>query len=162
MSLRDKLNDNPRITTGVTIALITIVLGYTLFSSTRGGPGGAPPPVANRAFYSADDGATWFADDATRIPPFDHNGKQAVRARVYRCDGKTFVNHLERYTPEARKRLEQAYARAKSESDVMPPEASGLEVKLPGEGNWVSATDRSAAKILAPRCASGNLEIVVP
>lgn len=33
-------------------------------------------------FYSDDDGKTWFVDDMTRIPPFDHNGKQSTLAKV--------------------------------------------------------------------------------
>ena len=163
MGLREKLNDNPNIATGITIAVIVIVVGFIVYSTMGRGPSGGPPPVGNRVFFTVDDGATWFAEDATKIPPFDHNGKQAVRAKVYRCDGKTFVNHMERYTPEAQKRLQQAYARAVNEADVMPPEASGVEVKSPGGGEqWVLATDPRAAKIIAPKCASGDLEIVVP
>ena len=54
-----------------------------------------------QAFYSDDDGATWFADAADRLPPFDHDGKPAFSAFVYECDGKPFVNHLERYTRRA-------------------------------------------------------------
>jgi hypothetical protein len=44
----------------------------------------------------------------------------------------------------------------------MPPDASTTEVKSPGEGQWVLATDPRAAKIMAPKCASGNLEMVAP
>ena len=112
LGLRETLNQHPGIATGTAIGVIVLVLGYIVFGTAGRGANGGPAPVANRAFYSDDDGAHWFADDVTKVPPFDHNGKQAVRAKVYRCDGKTFVNHMERYTPEAHKRLEQAYARA--------------------------------------------------
>ena len=162
MGIREKLNENPNITTGITIAVIVMVVGFIVYSTMGRGPSGGPPPVENRAFYTVDDGATWFAEDATKVPPFDHNGKQAVRAKVYRCDGKTFVNHMERYTPDAQKRLQQAYARAVNEADVPLPDASATEVKSPGEGQWVLATDPRAVKIIAPKCASGNLEMVVP
>jgi hypothetical protein len=162
VGLREKLNDNPNITTGITIGVIVVVVGFIVYSTMGRGPSGGPPPVGNRAFYTVDDGATWFAEDVTKVPPFDHDGKQAVRAKVYRCDGKTFVNHMERYTAESQKRLQQAYARAANEGDVMPPEASGVEVKAPGGDQWVLATDPRAVKIIAPKCASGNLEIVVP
>ena len=161
MSLRDKLNDNPRITTGITIALIVVVLGYILYNTMSGGPGGAPAPAPNLSFYTVDDGATWFADDATRIPPFEHKGKQAVRARVYKCDGKVFVNHLERFTPEAQKRM-QALAARSAGGDAMPAETVGLEVKSPGGGDqWVAMTHPGAVKIMAPKC-TGNLELVSP
>src|SRR6516225_9036515 len=62
---------------------------------------------SDRAFFTVDDGNTWFANDAAKIPPFDKDGKQAVRAFVYRCaDGTTFVNHVQRYKPEAKRVLE--------------------------------------------------------
>jgi hypothetical protein len=156
------MNENPQIATGITIGLIVLVVGYIIYSTMGRTPSGGPPPVGNRAFYTDDDGAHWFADDATKVPPFDHNGKQAVRAKVYKCDGKTFVNHMERYTPDAQKRLQQAYARATNSADVVPPESTGLEVKAPGGDRWVLATDPAAAQIMAPKCPSGNLELVTP
>ena len=162
MGLRETLNQHPGIATGTAIGVIVLVLGYIVFGTAGRGANGGPAPVANRAFYSDDDGAHWFADDVTKVPPFDHNGKQAVRAKVYRCDGKTFVNHMERYTPEAHKRLEQAYARAANAADVIAPEATGIEVKAPGGDHWVSASDPAALKIMAPKCPSGNLELVTP
>ena len=67
--------------------------------------------MLSQVFFTDDDGKTWFPDDAKRVPPFDRNGKPAVRAHVYKCGGKTFVNHMERYTPEAKKKVEAIYAK---------------------------------------------------
>jgi hypothetical protein len=162
VGLRETLNNNSKITTGVTIALIVVVLGYIIYAGTGHGPGGSPAPAKDRVFYTDDDGATWFADDATKIPPFDHNGKQAVRARVYRCGGKTFVNHVERYTPEVQKRLQQAQARSAGGGDVVAAEVAGIEIKSPGEERWVNANDPAATKIMHPKCSGGDLELVLP
>jgi hypothetical protein len=161
VNLRDWLNNNPKIVTGATIGMILIVV-YLIFTSSGGGLGGAPAPVRDMAFFSDDDGASWFADDGKKIPPFDRNGKQAVRARVYRAGGKTYVNHLERYTPEAKKKLEAILARSTGSADVLLPDTAGMEVKAPGGGAWVGATRPEAAKIMAPRIKAGDLEIVVP
>ena len=162
MALRDKMNEHPGIATGISVGAIVLVIGYIVYGTMGRGVGGGPPPVGNRVFYTDDDGAHWFADDATKIPPFDHDGKQAVRAKVYRCDGKAFVGHMERYTPEAQKRLQEVYARAANGAAALPAESTGLEVKAPGGDRWVSVIDPAAASIMSPKCPSGNLEIVTP
>src|SRR5687768_16389120 len=113
MGLRETLNENPRITTGLTVALIVVVLAWLLWPSGGGTGGGGAGGTGGgggttQLFYSTDDGKTWFPDDAAKIPPFKKDGKDAVRAVVYKCDGKTFVNHLERYTPEAQKQMAAA------------------------------------------------------
>ena len=161
MTLRNWLNKNPKIVTGATVVMILLV-AYLILAGPGGGVGGTPAPARDMAFFSVDDGISWFPDDGKKIPPFDHNGKQAVRARVYRAQGKTFVNHLERYTPEAKKKLESNLARSNGSADVVLPDTSGLEVKAPGGSTWVGATRPEAAKILTPRFPGGDLEIVVP
>ena len=59
---------------------------------------------STRTRTTVDDGATYFPDDANKIPPFTKDGKEAVRARVFSCDGgKTkYVAYLERITPKAK------------------------------------------------------------
>ncbi len=38
-------------------------------------------------------------DDLDKVVPFDHGGKPAVRAMVFRCkNGKPFVAYLQRYS----------------------------------------------------------------
>jgi len=67
----------------------------------------------DQAFFTTDDGKTWFAAEVTNIPPFDRDGKQACGAIVIRCgSGEPFVHHLESYPPEVRKQLEDAVAAA--------------------------------------------------
>ena len=93
--------------------------------------------LENSEFFSDDDGATWFIDDNTRIPPFDHDGKPAYRAEVFECgSGKPFVAYLEKFT-DAKKQQIQA------ELADHPENLPGLlqtpmEVKKPGDPKWLS------------------------
>jgi hypothetical protein len=67
------------------------------------GPKLSPP---TRAWYTVDDGVTRFEDELERLPPFDHQGKQAVRTHVFSCDdGKTtFVAYLQKLPQEVFKK----------------------------------------------------------
>ena len=150
MGLRETLNQNPKITTGVTAGLVLVILAYLLYSGMSGGRPGVGSS-ASKAFFTDDDGKTWFADDAKKVSPFDHGGKQAVLARVYKCGGKTFVNHMERYTPEAKKKVEEVIAKGKVQNDPTALDVgAGLQVKAPGQKDWVSSTDPKAPQIFAP------------
>jgi hypothetical protein len=106
--------DRWNVPSGVAAATGIAALLLAVLFTTAGGCDGTrsaarKPP---RQFYSNDDGATWFAADASNVPPFDHDGKVAYRARVFKCGtGAPFVSHLERYAPEAKKKLEAMYAK---------------------------------------------------
>jgi hypothetical protein len=94
VGIRESLNQNPGITTGVTAGIIIIALGFIIWQSTRSDR----PSLPTKMYYTDDDGATKFSDDITKVPPFDHKGKPAVRARVFTCDGgkNQFVADLDR------------------------------------------------------------------
>jgi len=169
MGIRETLNENPRITTGITVGLIVVVLAWLLWP--RGGDaggGGGGTGVTAQTFFTTDDGKTWFADDAQKVPPFKKDNKDAVRAVVYKCGGKTFVNHLERYTAEAHQKLTAVYAKGGADANdptmVEPLREGGLEVKAPDGKEWVKVTDPKAAAVMQPKCPDGgaDLEIVVP
>jgi hypothetical protein len=173
LGLRDKLNENPKIAAGVIGGVIIVVLAIVFTTSGSGGGRAAPPSaegtIAKKVFFSDDDGKTFFPDDATKVPPFDHGGKQAAYARVFRCGGKEFVNHLERYTADGKKRAEEIYTKGLYKTDGTALEVarqSGMEVKRPGGGAWVKVSDPKALEILAPQCPGGgssdDLEAVYP
>src|SRR3954449_9972530 len=107
MSMREKLKGHPRVAAGLAVAALAIGIG--LIALQLGG--GIAGWRGERAFFTTDDGATTFVDRADRLPPFLHDDKQAVRAYVFECGGKRYVNHLERFTPE-RQKLAQAAADA--------------------------------------------------
>jgi hypothetical protein len=163
VGIRETINEKPGIAAGITAALILLVAVFAYYTMSGGGSAGGGGTVPMQAFYSDDDGKTYFADDEAKVAPFDRGGgKVAVRARVYKCGGKTFVNHLERYTAEAKKRLEAS--RGASDSAINIEASAGLEVKSPGAGEWVRMSDPRAAKIVQPKCPDGgsDLEIVTP
>lgn len=169
MGIRETLNKNPGITTGATAAIIVIALIF-IFMQLRGSGGGVGD---NLAWYTTDDGKTWFADSADKYAPFEVDGKKAYRVYVYRCaDGTEFVSHLERYTPEAKKALEKAAAQGPN-ADPTILEAvmmNGLEAKKPGIGDdpkkWVKQGNYQAwSMVTQPKCPSGDntgIEAVPP
>ncbi len=173
MGIRETLNQKPGITTGATAAIIFVALGIIVWQLLAGGSSGSGGGIgSNKYFFSDDDGKTWFADDTTKLPPFDHNGKPAYQAFVWTCDGgKTlFCSHLLRFTEEAKKKRMEA--RQKTPAGAGDPtlamaDVQGREVKLAGNGddpkNWVKQTDPAAGKIVEPHCKSGTeLEPVFP
>lgn len=169
MGIRETLNQNPGITTGLTAGIILIALifiGYQLF-------GGGGPPIPTRGYYTVDDGQTWFADDIQKIPPFEHNGQQAVRVALFSCDGgkNVFPVYLERYTPEgqvAAEKLREAEASGEPNYDDYGTMEAGQQVKPARQPDapWVSTMDYDrAGPIMTPTCPDGtqaNLEPVYP
>lgn len=141
---------------GITLVMVAgLLIAYQLHSqqSLAGNPAAS--------FYSDDDGATWFTDSVYKFPPFDHNGRVAVRAYVFESNGKRFVGLLGRYTPATVKLLRDRYAdvqqgRAKL-SDLDPvlmsdsTRMNGTEVKLPGPSQqWLPFNQFKMNAIKAP------------
>jgi hypothetical protein len=160
-SLRQTVFENPYFRTALLAGAVVVIVAFLIFQSH----GRSVPSASSQTFFSVDDGKTWFADDARKIPPFDKNGKPAVRAFVYRCaDGTTFVNHLQRFKPDAKRVLEEPSAPDPAhkggidlsgiKKDAL---ASGREVKRPGDAKWIDGGDfRAAAQILAVKCPQGH------
>jgi hypothetical protein len=159
VGIRETLNENPRLTTGITIGIIVVVLGFIVWQ-IKGGlsstPEGGGSSGGTKVYFSDDDGQTYFADDAAKVPPFDHGGKQAVRAHVVKCDGKTFVNYLERFTPEGKKKMEAMGGKppAGDPTAMDSIRNTGMEVKRPGDKDWLraSASDPRYGEITRWKC----------
>ena len=118
---------------------------------------------AGKAYFSIDDGKTFFTDSSDRVPPFDKGGKPAYRAHVFECGGKREVGYLSRFTPESIAALEEA---KKYRGTGKPPPnvgalasigTTGLQVKRPGAAQWVSQADVArATAVRVFRCRDGS------
>jgi hypothetical protein len=170
MGVRESMNKRPMIAGGVTVIFVAAALVFVVFQllglrAPAPDMGGDP----EKGFFTVDDGRTWFIDAASQLSPFQHEGKEAVRAYVVDCNGKKFVNHLERYTPEGK----QAMLRLREITKKSPPPGSlvaaaqqkGREVKRPADAKWMASNAPGAEAIAAPRCppgASGDPTFVYP
>ena len=122
------------------------------------GPGGP-----GKAFFTTDDGKTLFVDSIMKLPPFDKDGKQAVRAHVFECNGERVVGYLSCYRPEALQALAEAKAAKAAGKPPPNPQAlaavgtMGLLVKKPGNFPWVSQADAATATAVRVfRCPDGS------
>lgn len=151
MSLRSTLRGNPL----VHIAIFAVCILILIFSWRRSMPQAAEVPDA---YYSDDDGATYFGDIANRIPPFDHQGKAAVSADVYRrTDGTAFVGYLERYTDTAAAlvtRVRTPGQRTPLTLDEQFAILDGKQFKKPGEKEWKQEPRLMPGAKFAPRTAT--------
>ena len=170
MGLRETLNENPRLTTGITVGLIVLAIGLT-FLLNRSGSSVASPVKGH--YYTDDDGATWFVDELYKPTPFDHNGKQAVRARVFKCGekGKPFVAYLEKLTPKGKKELEQYQSEPNNKGRMavmINREIKYWMVKKPADAKWVdgSRNPDEVVQIRSIHCPDGGdnsmIEEVLP
>jgi len=140
---------------------VVMIVGAAVAIYVQARDGGSSGP--GNAYFSTDDGQTFFVDSATKLPPFDHKGKPAYRAHVFECGGKRVVGYLSGYTPEAIQALEGA--KASRGTGKPPPNASalatigtyGLLVKRPGDPGWVSQADMMRATAVRTfRCPDGS------
>jgi hypothetical protein len=156
MGTREILNNRKSLVT-VVCGLITVV---ALGSIIARNVGGSEEAIANeRAYFTSDDGETYWAENTDRVPPFTHESKVAVRAMVYQCGGNKFVAYLMRYTADGKQAVEQTIAQRsapKPDGSIQRTASavarSGVELKRPGEANWVIGTSIEGSKIRAVQC----------
>jgi len=163
----ESLNRHPRPVMGV-LAAIILIAGTLIASQLRGGPGAS---LAKQAYFTDDDGNSFFADDASKIPPFDHNGKEAVVAHVFSTGHDSpFVGYLERAVSSRgrdtiEKAREQMIADAAKQAVPMPSSElverirDNTEVKRPGSTKWILATSKEVAGVYAVRSPSGSSDV---
>jgi hypothetical protein len=151
MSVRELLQDR-RI--GLAVAGILIVAAAAI-AVVSFKPGNSIPDMTKK-YYSDDDGQSYFKDSAFNFAPWDRDGKTAVEATVYSEDGRNYVAYLQRYTPDALKRVKQIYDANPNDPNkvrgaIISIGAGGLEVKLPGPGHqWVPESRFATLNLQAP------------
>ena len=158
MGIRQTLNEKKNLTIAVTSVVILLTIIIIIWELMPSRPQVASGP--RQEFYSDDEGQTFFADEADKVTPFDHNGKPAVRAFVYRCgSGAPFVVYLQRYTVDGKKKAEAMKQKGISPRRMVSNANTMSEVKKPGNQPWVkwSPTTASAwATIMRPVCPDGS------
>jgi len=154
MGIRDRLNQNPGVMFGVVTAIVVaagILIAVQVLGSRRTFPKRLPP-----AFFTVDDGKTYFEAAAENVPPFDHEGKQANRAYVFECGGERFVVYVERYNPEAHKAMVEN--RATPQTQIY-----GRELKKPGSNKWIKSGDDVGVDVVtAVKCPHGGIHTPEP
>lgn len=158
MGIREKINQNRSVVMAISVIAFIVAI-VTIWLNTNNRPG-----YATQTFYSVDDGASYFRDDNTLVPPFDRGGKLAYKVHIFRCvnDGEEWVAYLEGYRPEARAKaieLKEMMDKLAKDPNASPPppnkdpmyllpalQAKGLVVKRPGDpaSKWVSENDGEA------------------
>jgi hypothetical protein len=167
MGVRKKLTENKKFGTGVAAALLIIALGVITFQLhwARGSAGAA----SRNAFYTDDNGQTFFKDDANKIIPFDHHGKQAYRADVFEGpDGRQFVGLIYRHTSTGRFEMQDYINRkvaARDDDGTIRQgiEYRGTEIKRAGAADkaWTpndeTKNEQLRASIRTPSGAAAKL-----
>lgn len=168
MGIREKLNEKQNLTIMAASLIIVLAVAFIIYSSFGGKE--EPPVIADKGWYTTDDGATWFVDDVKKAPPFKtSDGKTAVRAYVFKCgDGKPFVGYLQQYSPTAKRQLE-----GQPQEDIEPGYGSnggnataimlsGVQVKKPGDRQWVSTQSPASAAVRMTACPDGKAGVPEP
>jgi hypothetical protein len=154
MNVRETIGESPRFGYGVAGGLFLVGIIF-VYLDVRSHP--AVGALPSQFYFTVDDGKTWFADAATNVPPYEKDGQQAVRAHVYRChDGTKFVAYLERFTPDAKRELENPTNGATGDA-VRGAYVGGREVKRPGDKAWIPTTSlQAAAQVMLVKCPDGT------
>jgi hypothetical protein len=160
LEIRQSLNENKPLAVTITalmvVSAVVFILWYTRSSQSNS--------FATREFFSDDDGTTWFVDDGTKLVPFDHNGKQAVLAKVFQSkDGQMFVGYLEKLSDDVKQRVEATRAQEPGHSGMTkadPTGFNGMMLKKPHAGDWVKSNDPAARDITKVTCPDGSSDCV--
>jgi hypothetical protein len=159
MAFRESINKKPAIATGAAIGIIIAFSLVIYFEKSSGAP---KTGALTMAYYTVDDGATYYADSIDKIPPCDYNGHQAVRAYLYRCNGgKPFVAYLEAFTPDAKKAIESsgsgpAFGGSQLGGDVPFNRGRLLKAPLTGDKGWLREGQPGFSEVSEIHCPAGE------
>ena len=156
MSVREAIQRHQR---WVGVASV-IAIAFCLVAVQRAYRGAELSEAVTRVYFSDDDGKTYFAEGVEKGLDFPHEGKQACRAYVYRCDsGKAFVGYLGRRAATRAATPVAPDPRYPGKEDTA---AGEIEIKKPGEDKWVSLGSAKGQEIIHSLCPVGIPEAVLP
>jgi hypothetical protein len=154
MGFSEWCNEHRRTAVGVGVVCVVAAIGSIVWQ-VMGQRHGIVTKLPD-AYFSVDDGKTFFVAGGENYPPFDYQGQTANSAYVFECGGNKFVGYLERYKPDAHKELMEN--KATSGTAIY-----GRELKKPGSSTWVSSGDFKAAAMVADvHCPDGSNNAPVP
>jgi len=114
-----------------------------------------------KAFFSCDDGKTWFKDDGTKAFPFQHDGEPAYRAQIFRCGETEFCAYLESL-PENVKEGIDVLPDGLARVAALQSASDQILVKKPGGTAWVNPGQKDYASITTPLGPDGTKHEVTP
>jgi hypothetical protein len=165
VGIRETLNEKPAIGVGIAVGVIVIAGAVLIWQFTgKSGPAQLTAPIsADQAYFTDDDGKTYFVDDSKRVTPFKHSGKDAYRAHVYKCSkGSPFVGYIERHTDLGK---QQKGIAAEMGSRPSFQDNALFEIKKPGKGAWVPVDSKhynQALDVMGVTCPGNPNEVPSP
>ncbi|HZZ43950.1 MAG TPA: hypothetical protein VFE58_13520 [Tepidisphaeraceae bacterium] len=153
MGIRHALRENlGKATLGISavVGILLVVITRELIGTTVA----MPEKTAGIVFFTDDDGQTTFPDCAAKPSPFNHNGKEAVRAHMFRCGRVKFIGYLERYSKKSLASIEKTKHNPNFELPMLA--SIRQDVKKPKQGSWVSPNSTQGQKILDVKCPDGR------
>jgi len=136
---------------GLVIVAVLALSAYAVWTLVQQAHSG--PPDQSTSYYSVDDGQSYFSDSASKLPPYDYGGKQAVRAHVFDCDGDHYVAYLTRYTADAIAVMQKTMELEKQDPNHAPATLgasraalNSVEYKIPGDAKWTRVRPKLTRK----------------
>jgi hypothetical protein len=154
MGAREWLNEHPKVTAGGGIVIVGLAIAFIVIqvlASRHRYPSGPLP-----AYFTDDDGKTFFVDGSDNVPPFDHKGQQAVTAYVFQCGDRKFVGYMERFTPKFHDYVVTHGRTAEANK-------YGRELKRPGDAKWLqSGNIQQEMQLANVPCPNGGTDTPDP
>jgi hypothetical protein len=123
LGIREQLNKHPSIAMGGAIVVIVVAL-FLVFRTFK-----TQIKPLSEAYFTDDDGKSFYSDSVTNIPPYDHNGKEGVYAMVFKDPhGKEVVLFMEKFS-DPQKAQEETQTQGKGLHHAPSPDL----IKKPGE-----------------------------
>lgn len=144
------------------LLLLISGVGVVIWWETRPAPVELP---SGKAFYTVDDGKTWFTDEVERIPPFQHDGKPAVRVQMFSCDGTKarFVGFLQKLPEDGLQKLKDEGKDVEKMDDDEIAARFGWLAKRPCDSRWINSKDDSDgySRVIHVECPDGGQAVQI-
>jgi hypothetical protein len=157
MPLRESIQKHSK---AVTIAVLAAAAISLFCAMQQVSSVGASPNT--KAYFSDDDGKTWFDDDALRPFPFNHKGRPAYRAHIFRCGAMTFCGYLESMPDDVRGGIDALPQNWQARNAAMQSASDRIVVKKPGDVKWVQPGQKQYDGIVDPGCPDGSNQKPTP